>query len=156
MATSLIRAIMAMPFRSSASALLLLLGASAAHGGAPGPTQSPTAVAHCPARLETMQSAVAPEGWSADRIGAAKPLAEIGFFDGPVGEQVQLAPSSETKRGTRRISTWTFAATERPVRMACFYRGTDIVLSQPLPAAVRHCTITADSGTPGPGSVACR
>lgn len=132
-----------------------LLGAIATLSGAPGAAQSSASLATCPARLETTQSAAAPEGWTADRTGTAKPLAEIGFFDGPVREQAQLAPSAETKRGTRRIATWTFTASERPLRMACFYRGTDIVLSRPLPA-VRQCTITSDANAAGPGSLACR
>ncbi len=155
MAPSSTPATTATPFRSSAdrlSALLataLLLSAGAAQAAA---------VPTCPARIETAQSAVAPDGWTAERSASTKALSEIGFFDGPVANKVQLAPSGETGRGATRASVWSFTGTERELRLACLYRGTDIVLTRPLPAGLRRCTVAIDPRSPvvRPEALSCR
>ncbi|SFS09681.1 STY0301 family protein [Sphingomonas jatrophae] len=148
-----------MPTLSRSSARRALLGAVLAAAGATVACAAPgtaPAVAPCPARIDTQQSAAAPGGWSVDRTGSTKPLAEIGFFEGAVTDKVQLAPSSEGK-GPRGVSTWRFTP-RQPVRIACIYRGTDVVLSRPLPAGVRTCSITADPRSPivRPDALSCR
>ena len=151
--------------RPSSAKAPLLLGAVAAlgalAGSAPGIAQSAgsaPAVAMCPAHLDTAQSAAAPQGWSVQRLATAKPLAEVAFFDGPLAGKVQLAPSSQAKRGGDTVSTWVFDSTQASRHLACLYRGTDVVLIRALPPAIRHCSVTLRGSSPATRLVAltCR
>jgi len=94
---------------------------------------------YCPPRIEVAQrlSLLVP-GWSAASDKMPHQLAGITFFDGKPEEGASLVPDKRT----RTSATWTFAATGRPVWLACSYSGTDIVLRRELPKTIKTCSIT--------------
>lgn len=103
----------------------------------------------CPATLNVEQTANSVPGWTSDRASSATGrLASMGFYDGPVSEGAHLRPNGLRKRGQITVLESDFDGHLRPIHLGCSYVGTDIILSRPLPASVRRCTITRDAMKP--------
>ena len=97
-------------------------------------------------------------GWEAFRFPkAGGRLDSFGLYRGPVEQDRELAPQDEQKRGHALTSTTRFEPGDR-IYLACRYRGTDIVLSRPLPAGLRQCTAHFDETKPAAADAAitCR
>lgn len=131
------------------AALLLLQGLCQAAGNA--------LTLACPERITTRQSLQAPvAGWRAsqqrpfsaqrttDAGDSENNLDHVDFSIGPPEELVTLAPDrqSPTQQG-RWTSTWMLSKSQE-VWFSCHYRGTTVVLSQPLPAALTRCSAQYD------------
>jgi hypothetical protein len=120
-------------------------------GGAAPPHQPLSAratVLKCPASLATTQSAASIAGWQAYHPTGNNTLEGYGFYEGPVIENAELAPSDEHKVGKITMTIWSFEGHTRPTYLACNYNRTSIVLSRQLPPTVRRCTIKSDSMKP--------
>lgn len=112
-------------------------------------SSNPIPVPVCPATLVVEQSANNVPGWTFDRAKEATGRLEgMGFYDGPVAGEAQLRPNGGRTRGRITTSESDFAGHLKPIHLACSYIGTDIILSRPLPANVRRCTITRDAMKP--------
>lgn len=151
MALSTTQATMPMPFPSSTNAWLTLglgialTGSLCGHAGAAQPI---AATSSCPTRISTAQTTPGIQGWTAERTAAPNRLTSYGFYDGPVAQEAELAPSSTHKQGRVTTEQWRFDPPHGRIYLACRYAGTDFVLSQPLPAGVHACTAKSDSMKP--------
>ncbi|WP_442681597.1 STY0301 family protein [Sphingomonas sp. ASY06-1R] len=108
------------------------------------PTPRPITLT-CPAHLSTTQSAPAVPNWESYRSTKGRQLNSFGFYDGPVAGDAELAPSDGTKRDKIKTSIYSFEGHLQPIHFACRYRGTDIILSRPLPARIRQCSIRSNA-----------
>lgn len=146
------------------SALLWLLGAT----GACAQSGALPVVLTCPATLDTTQSAhgAVPAGWAAELPdGKASPnanasasadskvthrLSSVQFTAGPLHERAFLVPENEhapTRRGRPMAARWAFDGPQTP-HMVCYYHGTAVRLTQPLPAGTTHCEAVRDAAPP--------
>ena len=97
-----------MPSPSSTKrTVFALLAALGCVGAGDAQTRAPAAAMpafspSCPAQLVTEQSSAEVPGWEAHRHGGANRLQGYGFYDGPVADNIELAPADESTRG--RIS----------------------------------------------------
>lgn len=135
-----------------------MLGGLALTAPAGGQTR-PAAVPSCPPSIAVTRSTNPVPGWTIDQTSrAAGQLESVGFYDGPVSEQAQLRPNGGRTRGQITTVEHRFVGNVKPIHMACAYKGTDLVLSRPLPASVRMCTITSDRMMPSAtdDSIVCR
>ncbi|WP_425228164.1 STY0301 family protein [Sphingomonas sp.] len=142
---------------AAAAAVALILAAGAAWAAPVQPT-APAATLACPVRLDTSQSAAAVAGWESVRSPRGGRLDSFGFYDGPVAEEAELAPTGSRRAGRLTTASWTFAGHVKPIYFACRYQGTDIVLSRPVVAAARGCTVTTDTMHPAArdAAISCR
>lgn len=102
----------------------------------------------CPARLPTEQSAAPVAGWTLDRSPKSNGrLSHTSFYAGPVAGDAQLRPTGGGKRGRITTAINDFSAGDA-IYFACFYQGTDMVLSKPLPRRIRQCTSVSDEMKP--------
>ena len=147
-----------MPFPSSIK--IALIAGTVAAVSLTGPeaarSQSVPLVLTCPARLATMQSAAAVPGWQQQRTTKGR-LASVGFYDGDVADDFELAPNGGGKKGRVTTTVHRFTANRSAINFVCRYHGTDIVLSRALPTSIKQCTITADAMSPAATSdrIAC-
>ena len=111
-----------------------------------------TTVSACPAAIDVAETpAAVPTGFTAfvngdpptETLGrpAAHRLDTISFSDGPPSQMAWLAPSSGGKGAQR----WDFSPGPGAATwLSCGYLATSVIVSTPLPAAIRSCRVTYD------------
>ena len=112
----------------------------------------------CPASLAIAETPGAvPPGFRAFLNGNpptrtfSRPVAHrldaIMFSDGPPNEMAWLAPSA----GGTRAQRWDFTPTPGAATwLSCGYLATSVIVSTPLPAAIRSCRVTYDPAASPP------
>jgi hypothetical protein len=112
--------------------------------------------------LASPQLAKPLEGWSVFFDSAPHRLSRVTFFDGPVEEQASLVPDEETKLAKTRTAKWLLQPKPaRPYWLACYYSGTSLALTRPLPAGLKECDVTYNGsagidGMPEIKSISCK
>jgi hypothetical protein len=96
----------------------------------------------CPEKLPSVEQSLsaAPAGWQHGKQRLPLWLYSITLFDGPVEENVALAPDGRAKAGKFVTDTWSLDATStRPLWLQCNYANTTITLEKPLGKGYRKC-----------------
>ena len=85
-------------------------------------------------------------------------LTGIGFFQGPVADKIELAPSSTVTKHGIVSSIWMFARPSPSIFLACRYAATSIVMSMPLSDAIKSCRVVRPAGSKlvEPSELSCR
>ena len=111
----------------------------------------------CPKILQVAEKPAAiPEGFHAfvnhnpptEDVSAAEKveLNQIMFSDGPPTETAWLAPDHDE----RAYQVYVFSSSEgRQTWLSCGYSNTAIIISLPLPAAIKSCKVTHDPAVQG-------
>ncbi len=118
----------------------------------------------CPETLPAVDQSLTtvPAGWQAAKQQIPLWLAGITLFDGPVDQNVALAPDERGKAGAKVTDVWDLdASSERLLWMQCNYANTTITLSKLLGMGFRECTATYDpqvrvAGQPAMEHLRCR
>jgi len=97
----------------------------------------------CPAAITTTESAQAPRGWSATPSTAKHSFERISVYNGnPGGQEFELAPDDEAKRGNRVIQTWHLRGYRTMnIFLRCRYHDSSVVLTKDLPPHIQTCTL---------------
>lgn len=118
----------------------------------------------CPERLEGVAQELRnpPSGWNQGKLGYPLWLAGITLFDGPVEDEVALAPDIRRNAASKVEDVWDLDPKERrPLWMQCHYANTTVTLSKSLGVGFRECIARYDpklrvSGNPSMETLQCR
>jgi hypothetical protein len=100
----------------------------------------------CPANLDVDEKAKhSYAGWTEGREDNPHVLARITIFEGNPKDQASLEGDQRKTSKTATASTWKLE-TGTQYWMACYYAGTRVMLSRPIPANYRSVVITYDAG----------
>jgi hypothetical protein len=100
---------------------------------------------NCPGivSLATPQLAKPIPGWSVVLDTAPHRLSRVTFFEGPLQENASLVPDKQTSLGKTKTAIWTLQPKpEHPYFLACYYSGTSLGLSRPMPPGLKECKIS--------------
>ncbi|MCW5964593.1 MAG: hypothetical protein KIT83_11190 [Bryobacterales bacterium] len=118
----------------------------------------------CPEKLPAVEQQLAstPPGWQTGKQTIPLWLATITLFDGPIPENVALAPDGRGTAGAKVTDVWKLDATShRSLWLQCNYANTTITLAKPLGTGFRECTAIYDpqirvAGQPSMELLRCR
>ena len=113
----------------------------------------------CPSSILVKESLgqTPPNDWTPHAATFPRNLSGISFFDGPIENDVSIAPQRDypvKKRGVR-IAVWNFGKNPSPVWLLCRYADTGVGLAKELASTNQECRVAY-----GPGgivhSIECR
>lgn len=100
-----------------------------------------TAQTRCPAELTVSEQPQAPPGYKAENATRTRPFLRLSVFDGLPAENVDLAPSRESREGDVRVQLFDLPDPRlRPAVLVCRYADTAATLSIVLPLTVKRCS----------------
>jgi hypothetical protein len=97
----------------------------------------------CPVGITTTESTQVPQGWNVTTPTSQHPFERISVYNGSAGgQEFELAPDDEAKRGNRVIQTWHLKGYRTMnIFLRCRYHDSSVVLMKDLPPQIQTCTL---------------